>query len=97
MEETQTAPAMTEAEMNAPRCIAVMPKADAKRFIVALAMSGIPVTADLDADGKRLHVSVPTWQAKSPIIWLITIRGEADRPATCMGDAATQHSRSPKA
>ena len=74
------------------RCIGVMPVADAKRLVWALALSGVPVTASPDArDPKRFHVAVREADAQLPVIWIIGIRGEATDPKPCTGEASVQH------
>jgi hypothetical protein len=80
-------------------CVAVLPEPEAARFCLYLAASGVPVRASRDgkpnaskARGRQLwHVAVQGGLKASPMAWLVSIRGEAQDPATCPGPMTGQH------
>lgn len=90
-------PGLAEVLDLTPRCIAVTSKSEAARWLWMLALESIPVTLAADAgNGKvvrdqRWHVSVPTWAADLPVIWIMSIRGEAYGPSRCAGDRNVKH------
>jgi hypothetical protein len=74
------------------KCVAVMSKADGKRFALALAATGIPVITRIDAgDPKRMHIAISDLDAASPMPWLVSIRGVPVDPKTCSGEALYKH------
>ena len=79
-----------------PACVFVGSKADAKRYVWALALYGVQCSVSLDADGKRYHVAVPGGLASQPAAWLATLRPEPTSIPQCSAEAQGQHPQATK-
>ena len=69
-------------------CIAALNKAEAGRYLFAVAGSGVPVRLSRDADGKRWHVAVKGGLLYCPAAFIASLRGEPTDPATCSAGSA---------
>jgi len=73
------------ANPDAPLCISVGAKKETAAFLWALASYSVPATVRVDAtDPKVFHISVPASYLTAPVLWLATLREDAQ---TCTAPA----------
>jgi hypothetical protein len=75
-------------------CVLTDDRKKAERYAFALLAAGVEVRVARDEDGKRWHVAVRGGLSKSPLAWVIAIRGgevDEDMVVTCHPKVTGQH------